>query len=82
MRRGEHFHFAGESRGGDLQNHEAGVESGFAHEKCGELAGLRVGHLLDAALGDSAESGQRDGELIGGHGERLAVKIAAADDFA
>ena len=77
----EHFHFARESGGSDLQDHEAGVQPRFAHQKCGELAGLRVGHLLDAALGDSAERGEGDGELIGGHGQRLAVKISAADHF-
>ena len=48
----------------------------------GKLAGLRIGHLLDAALGNSAERGQRDRHLIGGHRQRLAVKISAADHFA
>ena len=39
MRRGERFHFAGERRGGHLQNHESGIQARFA-QKRGQLAGL------------------------------------------
>ncbi len=53
-----------------------------ANQKRRQLAGLRIGHLLDAPLGNSAQRGERDGHLIGGHRQRLAVKIAAADHFA
>jgi len=82
VRRGERFHFAGERGGGHLQDHEAGVESGMADEKSGQVARLRIGHLVDAALGNASESGESDGEMVGGHGERLAVEIAAAENVA
>ena len=55
------------------------IEARLAHQKCGELAGLRVGHLLDAPLGDAAEGRQRDRKLIGSHSQRLAVEISSAD---
>src|SRR5581483_6888688 len=45
------------------------------------MAGLRVGHLLDATFGDAAEGSEGDGKLIGGKRERLAMEIAAADHF-
>ncbi len=38
--------------------------------------------MLDAALGDSSQRGDGDGDLIRGHGQWLAVKISAADDVA
>ena len=82
MRSRERFIFAGERGGGDLRDHEAGIEARFGREKRGKHAGERIGHLLDAAFGDSAKRGDRNGHLIGGHGEGLAVKISAADDVA
>jgi len=36
--------------------------------------------LFDAAFADAAEGREGDGDLIGGHGERLAMKISATDD--
>jgi len=50
-------------------------------KECRQLAGLRVSHLFDAALGNSRQSYQCDGELIGGHRQRLAVEISSADYF-
>ena len=79
---GERFIFAGERGGGDLRDHEAGIEAGLGSEKRRQQAGERIGHLLDAAFGNSAESGDGNRDLIGGHGQRLAVKISAADDVA
>ena len=82
VRSGEGFIFAGEGGGGDLRDHEAGVEARLGGEEGGEHAGEWVGHLLDAAFGDAAERGDGDGQLVGGHGEGLAVEVAAADDVA
>ncbi len=82
MRRGESAVFAGERSGGDLGNHEAGIEAGMRGEEGGKKTGERIGHLLDTAFRDAAESGNGNGELVGGHGERLAVEIAAGDDVA
>ncbi len=82
MRSGERAVFAGERGCGDLRDHETGVEAGIGGEEGREQAGERVGHLLDATLGDASQSGERDGNLVGGHSERLTMEIAAADDVA
>ncbi len=68
MRRGVSFVFARQRGRSNLSNHEAGIEAGLRSEKRGKQTGVRVGHVLDAALADATESGQRDGELVGGHG--------------
>src|SRR5437016_1449229 len=82
VRRRECFIFAGQSGGSDLRNHEPGIEARFGRKKCRQKAGEWIRHLLDAALSDSAERGDCDCDLIGGHSERLAMKISAADDIA
>src|ERR1700683_273931 len=76
------FHLAAKRGRSYLQNHESGVQSGIAHEKRRQLAGLRVGHLLDTALGNSRECNQRNRKLVRSHRQRLAMKISAADYFA
>src|SRR5882762_11215318 len=40
---------------------------------------MRIGHVLGAPLGNSTESGQRNGELIRCHRQWLSVEISAAD---
>src|SRR5882762_7903886 len=40
---------------------------------------MRIGHVLGAPLGNSTESGQRNGELIRRHRQWLSVEISAAD---
>src|SRR5882724_8063935 len=82
VRRCESLILAGESGGGDLGNHEPGIEAGLWREKCRQETGERVGHLLDAAFGNSAECRDGDRYLIGGHCEGLPVKIPATDDVA
>ena len=82
MRGSLRFHLAGERGCSYLQNHESGVESGVTHEKRRQLAGLRVGHLFDAALGNSRERCERNRKLVRSHRQRLAVKISTADYFA
>ena len=39
---------------------------------------MGIRHAVDAALADAGQRGDGDGEVIGGHGQRLAVEIAAA----
>ena len=50
-----------------------------AHQERWQQAGLRIGHLLDSALGNSPQNGEPDPQLVSGHRERLAVEIAAAN---
>jgi hypothetical protein len=42
----------------------------------------RVDHQRDAALGDGADLGDGERDLVSGEGHRLGVKIAARDDLA
>src|SRR5579859_6105573 len=82
MRRGESAILTGERGSCDLGDHEAGIQAGFGREECGKHAGEGIGHLLNAAFGDAAECGDGDCDLIGSHGERLAMKISPADNVA
>src|ERR1700693_2945468 len=78
----ERFIFAGQRSGSDLRDHEAGIESRLWREKSRQQARQRIGHLLDAAFGNSAKRGDGDRDLVRGHGQRLPVKVSAADDVA
>lgn len=82
MRSGERAILAGERCCGDLSDHEAGIEARLGREERGEQTGERVRHLLDAPLRNPAQRRYGNGDLVGGHRERLAVEIAAADDVA
>src|SRR6185437_1839459 len=71
-----------QSGGGDLHHHEAGFESGVISEERREVLIERgIDQAVDAALGDAAEGGQRNGQVIEVEGERLAVEVAAGNDF-
>ncbi len=82
MRDGQRFVLAGQRRGGYLRDHESGVDSRLRRQESREHAGQRIGHLFDAPLGNSAERGDRDCDLVRSHRQRLTVKISAADDVA
>ena len=43
---------------------------------------MGVGKQRDAALRQRADLGERDGDGVGGHGDGLAVKVAAGQDLA
>src|SRR5882672_211926 len=79
MRSGQRLIFAGERRCRDLRDHESGVQSRLASQKCGKQAGMGICHVLGAPLGNSTECGKRNGELIRSHSQRLSVEISAAD---
>src|ERR1700687_4463499 len=82
MRDSERFVFADKRRCGYLRDHEPGIDSGLRSQKRGQHARQRIGHLLDAPLGNSAERGNRYCDLTRGYRERMTVKISAADDVA
>ena len=73
---------AGERRGRDLRQHEAGVEARLRGQEGRQLAQRGVGEQRDAALRERADLGQRERDLIGGKRHRLAVEIAARKDRA
>src|SRR3977135_2515083 len=79
MRSGQRLIFAGERCGCYLLNHKAGIQSRRIRQKRGKQAGMRIRHVLGAPLGNSTESGQRNGELIRSHSQWLSVEISAAD---
>src|SRR6266478_9591774 len=79
MRSSQRLVFTCERRGCDLRDHKSGVQSGRIRQKCGKQAGMRIGHVLGAPLGNSAKSGQGNSELIRRHSQWLSVEISAAD---
>ena len=79
---GEHLVLGGERRGGHLRDHEARVEPAVAGQEGGQAGERGVHELLDAPLADGAELGHRDGQHVGGQGDRLAVEVAAREQLA
>lgn len=66
--------------GGDLGDHQAGVETEFLRQESRQAEGeRRIDQQRDAALGDRADLANGDGDLVGGEGDRLGVEIAARD---
>ena len=59
-----------------------GSEPGVAREECGQvLVECGIDETVDAALGDPRQGGEGDGQEIELEGERLAVKVAAGENF-
>ena len=79
---GEALVLRGERRRRHMGDHEAGIEAGLRHQEGRQAAHLGVGQHGDAALGQRADLGQRDGDGVGGHGHRLGMEVAAGEDLA
>ena len=80
-RMGQDLVFGNESRSCVLGDHEAGVEPAVVDQKGRQFAQLRVDHPFDAAFGHIAQFGNAHGEVVGGHGNGLAMEIAPQADF-
>src|SRR5579872_435764 len=78
MRSRQRLQFARERRSHHLRDHESRIQSRVRRQKWRQQARVRVRHVLDAALTDSRERRQRDGDLVCRHGQWLSVKISAA----
>ena len=80
-RGGEMLVLAHQRGGGDLGDHQAGVEAGIGGEERRQVeAERRVDHQRDPALGDGADLGDRERDHVGGEAHRLGMEIAARDD--
>ncbi len=76
----EHLALAGDRRRGDLRHHESGIDAGVVREERRKpLIQIRIHEAIGATLGNCREVGERDGEEIERHRDRLAVKVAAAE---
>ena len=66
-----------ERRGRDLRHHEAAVQPAAAHEESRQAAQVRVDQQRDATLGQRADLGNRQGQVVGRQRDRLRVEVAA-----
>src|SRR6266498_2256001 len=77
----QYFVLADQGGGGDLRHHKSGVETGTRREEWRQpFVEGRIDQALDAALGDSGESAESDGEEVEGEGDGLAVEVASGED--
>ena len=75
--------FSEVKRGGrDLRHHEAGIHAAVGDQERRQAAHLGVDQQRDAPLGDRADLGDRQRQLIGRERHRLGVKIAARQHLA
>ena len=82
-RMGEVLVFAGERRGRDLRQHEAGVEARLRRQERRQLAEVWIRQQCDPALRERADLGQRERDRA--RAERAAARLYlphAADDIA
>ena len=79
---GERLVLGGEGRGGDLRDHQAGLQAAVAGQERGQAGERRVHEPLDAPLADRAELRHRDRQHVGRDGHRLAVEVAAREQLA
>ena len=75
------FIFAGQRGGGDMGNHEPGIDAAVAHQKRRQARQRGVDQQRDTALGQRADFGSRDRQIVGGEGHRLGMKVAARQHF-
>ncbi len=76
----QHARLGDQRRGGDLGDHEAGVEARVLRQEGRQSAQRRVHQLLHPPLADGRELGAGDGQHVEGERDRLAVEVAARDD--
>ena len=71
-----------ERRGGDLRDHEARVDAAVLDQERRQARQVRVDQQRDAPLGERADLGDREREVVGGEGHRLGVEVAAREHVA
>ena len=81
---GEMLVLAHQRGGGDLGDHEAGIQARIGRQERRQIDGLSVGSTISAtrrcAIAPISAMRQRD--LVGGKGHRLGMEIAARNDRA
>ncbi len=82
MRMGQRLVLAGQCRGGHLGDHEAGVHAAIGHQERRQLRHVLVHHQRDAAFAQRADFGDGQGHVVGGHGHRFGVEVAAGNHVA
>ena len=82
VRVGQCLVLAGQGRSGDLGDHEAGVDPAIGHQERRQLRHVLVHHQRDAALGQRADLGDGQGDIVGGHGHGLCVEVATGNHLA
>jgi hypothetical protein len=79
----QHFAFVEQRHGGDMADHETAADAGMSGEEGGEsLVEIGIDQAIDAALGNSGESGEGDRRRIERQGERRTMEIAAGEHVA
>jgi len=75
--------FRAERGGSILQEHETGIQAAFRCQEARQEVVVHafVQHFHDATLRYVAQIGEGDTEEVHGKGERLAMEIAAGDNF-
>ena len=64
-----------------MRDHEAGVDAAVFHQEGRQLRHVFVHHHRNAALGNRADFGQCQRDVVGRHRHRLGMEIAAGEDF-
>ena len=78
----ERLVLGGERSRGDLRDHEPGIESALAHQERGQLAQAVIDQHRDATLGERADLGDGERQVVGGKGHGLRMEVAAGEHVA
>ena len=73
---GQRLVLAGERSGGDLGDHEARIEARILDQEGGQLTEAGIDQKRHAALGQGADLGDGEGQIIGRHRHRLGMEVA------
>ena len=73
----ERLVLGGERRGRHLRDHEAGIDAAVLDQERWQPGKVRVHQQRNAALGQRADLGDREREVVRGEGDRLGVEVAA-----
>ncbi|MNR48505.1 hypothetical protein D3C85_1677500 [compost metagenome] len=77
VRMRQRFVFARQCRSRHLGNHKPGVDPAVAHQERRQLRHVFIHHQRDTTLGQRANFGNRQCQIIGGHRHRLRVEVPA-----
>ncbi len=78
---GQGLVLGGERRRGDLSDHEAGVDPAIVDQKRRQTGHPRVDQQRHAPLGERADFGDGQRQIIGRKGHRLGVEVTTGDDL-
>ena len=78
---GQRLVLGGERRRGDLGDHEAGIHTAVVDQEGRQARHAGIDQQRHTSLGQRADFGDGQGQVVGGEGHRLGVEVTTGEDL-